>query len=188
MQKALLFPILLLLFLTQSFFQCGKCEPDVWYYQAKQLKTAHLNTSGLFPLTIISGAQGDLDHYGLRLFIESEMLHPEDTLKEVCESVYLALFPQITDCAIYAVNGIGNEYPPGALVSNFFRYADRRTSPLRYFSVTEAAAALTQPSGNGFDFNMTTPAPAAGWYQFEIRLLRGDSSALSITTDSVFLQ
>lgn len=188
MQKALLFPILLLLFMTQSFFQCGKCDPDVWDYQITQLKTAHLNSSGFFPLTIISGSPGDLDHYGIRLLITSELLNPEDTLNMPCGGVFQAISPSVTDCEIFTVNGFDAAYPPGALVSKFFHLADRNTSQLRYFSLTEAAAALTQPSGKAFDFNMTTPAPRAGWHQFEIRLLRGDSSALSITTDSVFLQ
>ncbi len=187
MQKLLL---LTLLFLALTRFKCiEECEGPEIPLKISQTETAHLDNRGAEPAALPPGANGFLNAYGFRLSTSVDVQNPADTAGMKCP--YFVLSPIATGCRIITLTGMGDN-PPGADVSAAFRFADRNRMPLRYHPVSDAASALSETwsfyQATHFDFLLVQPPTTAGWQQFELRLSQSDTTTLSVTTDSIFLQ
>ena len=187
MQKLLL---LTLLFLALTRFKCvEECDgPDV-ALKISRTETVHLDNRGADPVALAPGAAGFLNAYGFRLSTFVEVRNQADTVGVECP--YFILSPAANDCRIYTLTGTG-DHPPGTDVSALFRFADRSRSPLRYQAIVDAAPAISGIwsfyQATHFDFLLVQPPATAGWQQFELRLSQSDTTTLSVTTDSIFLQ
>ena len=186
MQKLLL---LALLFLALTRFKCvEECEgPDV-DLKISRTEMAHLDNRGAEPVALAPGANGFLSAYGFRLSTFVEVRNQADTVGVECP--YFLLSPAANDCRIFTLTGLG-DHPPGTDVSALFRFADRR-SPLRYEPTADAGPIVSGIwnfyQASNFDFLLVQPPATAGWQQFELRLSKNDTTTLSVTTDSIFLQ
>ena len=187
MQKLLL---LAFLFLALTRFKCVvECEgPDV-ALKISRTEMAHLDNRGAEPVALAPGANGFLNAYGFRLSTYVEVRNQADTVGVECP--YFILSPAANDCRIFTLTGTG-DHPPGTDVSALFRFADRRRSPLRYEATADAAPIVSGiwnfDLASNFDFLLVQPPATAGWQQFELRLSQNDTTTLSVTTDSIFLQ
>lgn len=192
MKKKLLWPILIVVFFSQTYFQCGdECfVPDVPIHIA-QIRVANLDNRGAEPIVLLLSAEGFSSAYGFRLsmhVLEKQV----DTVATTCP-FFFAFDPAFTGCEIFTLTGLGSGHPAGSSVSDMFRYVDRHnaTTP-RYYEIAGAAQSMTFrrffSEVYDADFLLIDPPPAPGWQQFEIRLTQSDSTTLLLTTDSIYLQ
>lgn len=188
MQKLLL--LLALLFFTLTRFKCvEECDgPDV-ALKISQTATVHLDNRGAEAIVLAPGANGFLNAYGFRLSTFVAVRNQADTAGVDCP--YFSLSPAATDCRIFTLTDLG-DLPPGTDVSDLFRFVDRSRSPLRYYPTVDAASAISGiwsfDHATHFDFLLVQQPATAGWQQFELRLSQNDTTILSVTTDSIFLQ
>lgn len=187
MQKLLL---LALLFLAFARLKCvEECEGPEVALKISQTETAHIDNRGAEAVVLAPGANGFLSAYGFRLSTFVAVRNQADTAGVECP--YFVLSPAATDCRIFTLTGLG-DHPPGTDVSDLFRFADRSRSPLRYQATVDAAPAISGIwsfyQATDFDFLLVQPPVMAGWQQFELRLSQSDTTILSVTTDSIFLQ
>ncbi|MBL7782561.1 MAG: DUF5034 domain-containing protein [Saprospiraceae bacterium] len=189
MKKPYLFPILLSLLLTTIGFSCPEeCESyDDVPLRIDSISTQALDNRADKPVLLPSGAEGFLNAYGFRLFLNAvaaDSLYDGD----FCDNYYLS--PIITGCHIYSLTPFAGG--PGADVSALFRYVDQSGYLPRYTAVSESAAQIVQDwnftSLQRFDFLLVQPPAVEGWYQFELRLTMQDSTEISTVTDLIYLK
>jgi hypothetical protein len=193
MRNRLLYPVLIFLFLIHTNFKCvSECSEETEDVPATitEPKVSSLDNRGAEPVVLPPGAIGYLRAYGIRFSINTQTPDQSDTI--FCARFFLS--PAFNQVRIYTVNGLEGIYAPGADVTDLFQLVEynSRLSP-RYLEAPSWISGINNRWAPGypasFDFLFTEPPPVAtGWRQFELRLLRNDTTVLSLPTDSIFLQ
>lgn len=177
-----------------SAFKCIRaCEEEIVIpMKISQLSTVHLDNRGQQPLELGPGAEGFLQAYGFRLFVQNALVNPADSLQldDVCAAPVSS--EVISTCKIFRIGSTPDGMQTKHDVSAWFRYVDRTGSVPAYRSVQEMLNYLqeepTTLQDKAIDFVMVTPPTFKGIFVFELQLTTEDSTVYATTTAPIYLQ